>query len=1295
MKRRLLLITLALVLLVVGMNLIVRGAYISGRVQAYVVSEARKSLGYEVGMEKVVVNFFPAYVDLDKPYMKGWDKDAPGRTLRADRVRAYFNLGAFISRDLQIRRVQVYRPTAEVVKLGDGAYNISPLIDRLKALSKEKGGPGAVKAELDEVVLFGANISYTDPAERLSVMLGDAGVDFRIKGSGRYWFGYNLKDVLVRRGDMPPIRASFDGDTLWDNGKAEVQGVRLKSEGTKVSLAGTVQWSKAPVLDLKMDADVELAVLDRLALWKGGPTGNAYIKGRVKGAYPDLSGDGTLAFKKVTLAGVPVDDLQSDVKFEKGELSVPKIKSSFLGGEVAGSLAVDFGGESVGYRSSWIFKNLISGRYTEVNKGLNFIPWHRVSGKVDISGRGFSASGVVAKGVVDLARYDTPHRSPGLSAELDILKSVHAGFDIRDKVITVSDGSVATRGAVVNFAGTVGFDGESNLSVKGRSSDIGEISTLIGYSDIKGYLDFTGRMEGNIAEPVIAGKGRITGAVAHGVPFQSGYGDVRLAGWQLSFKDFLINQDKGSLLVNGRILFKGEGATFDNPRFQAKLGVRNVGARKVISIFYEDIPVNLTADGELSFDGDLNRFKGEGHLTTGGGDVYGQKVDKGEVSAVLTEKAISFPKVIAVRDRDILTASGSIGFDGTFTAKASSARVGMGNVNILTDTGLPVSGSMSVSVTGGGSFDHPDIYASAKAYKLYYKDVDLGEGSLTARIRGGVLTGSGDILQDKVTFDGFLELAAPSRWRGRLTFNEGHFEPFLRALYRKLPDGVSLISTGVFTAEGVVDDPSKTAMSLSFSKVSASIMGRQLENVGDVRLVYDRGRLDIKSFTLRGEDTGFEVSGGAESLEKANIKVKAQTDLAAFKEFVEGGVDFLDGKAKGELDVRGSLKDPSIYGRVNVTGAGIKFKDFPQRFDGINAVVDFDSGGFKLTELTSVLGGGKVTARGSGNMKGLSVDSFTFNINAADVKVKYPENLTSIVDAKVLFEGAGRQKTISGEVVVKKARYTERIEWKSWLLQLQKKRKEVASGSPAQMEDIALNVHVTGKQGIRIDNNVAKLSVTPDLYLRGTLARPVLLGRFEAAGGQVYFRNNEFKLLSGAVEFADPNKLNPVIDLQGETRVREYLIQLTVSGTLDRLKVNLLSDPPLEDVDIITLLTVGRTSEGLKGREAAITTGEAAGFVTGQIQDAVEERVRKITGFDRFQIDPYLTSTGASSGPRLTVGKSLFSDKLYITFSSNVGTSEDQFVRVEYVFNKNLSVVGERDELGHVGGDLKFRFEFK
>ena len=1295
MKRRLILITLALTLLVVGMNLLTRGEYLSGKVKGYIVAAARQELGYDVGMGAVVLNFFPTYVDIEKPYVRGWDKGNAARSVSADKVRVYFSLPALLNKSVQIRRVQLYRPSIEVERASGGGYNIDPLQAKIKELLERKGGPGAYRVEVREVVLFDGVMTYSDPAQGTSVKVGNAGMDFRMFGKDHYWISCKVGDLVAKRADLPSMRLDISGEALWKDGKAKIDTLRVESEGTSVKAKGEVIWSKTPVLDIRLEALVNLALLDRFALWKGGPAGEAEVDGVVKGAYPKLEGSGKLALRKIIYAGIKVDDLSSEVSFRNGALNIPTIKSRLLGGSIEGQASVDIGGNTFVYTSSWTLKDLISGNYTEADKGISFLPWYRVSGKVSLSGKGMDASALAASGYIDLKKYEKPHADRDLSSELDIINGLHAGFRLKDRTIHVDSGTVSSKYSDIAFNGTVGLDGVSDLAIKGHSRNIGEISTIIGYSDIQGKLDVTGYVSGNIAEPVIQGKAQISDAYVHGVPFKSAYGDVKLAGWVLSFRDFLLNQDKGSFLLNGRIAFKGEGASFLNPMFYAKLGVRGVSARKIISIFYEDIPVDLTADGEIGFKGNLDRFKGDAHLATGQGAVYGQSVDKGEVNAVLSEKSITFPKIVAVKDRDIVNASGGIGFDGTFYGKATSARFDLGSFNLLAETGARFTGSASFSVSGDGSFDKPDIKANVQAYKLYFRGVDMGAGEVNGRIVNDVMTVSGSVLDKKVAMDGFMGLSKPYTWRGRLTFNGGGFEHFVRLEYKDLPDDVALVSTGVFTGEGSLDDSSRTVMSLDFSKVSASIMGRTLENVGDVSFSYRDGRLSVKSFKLKGKGVELGAEGVSTGLEELDVRLSLSADLEIMKKFVEENVDYLDGTCQAELALKGNLKNPTLSGRVKISNAGLKFKEFPQRFDNIAAEVKLDKGEFTLTRMDAKLGGGSVTASGKGALKGLTIDTFSIRLNASDVKVKYPEELLSTVDAKLLLEGAEQSRDINGDIIIRKSRYTERLDWKTWIITLQKKKTEVASVEENPVGATSLNVHVTADRSIKIDNNVAKMPVSADLYLRGTIEHPLLIGRLESAGGTVFFRNNEFKLINAVAEFADPRKFNPIIDLQAETKVREYDIQLNLTGNLDRIKVSLFSDPPLEDADIITLLTVGRTSEGIKGHESALTTGEAASFVTGQIQDAVEGRMRKITGFDRFQIDPYLTSSGVSTGPRLTVGKSILSDKLMITYSTNPGTSVDQFVRLEYTFNKNLSLVGERDELGRVGGDIKFRFEFK
>jgi translocation and assembly module TamB len=280
-------------------------------------------------------------------------------------------------------------------------------------------------------------------------------------------------------------------------------------------------------------------------------------------------------------------------------------------------------------------------------------------------------------------------------------------------------------------------------------------------------------------------------------------------------------------------------------------------------------------------------------------------------------------------------------------------------------------------------------------------------------------------------------------------------------------------------------------------------------------------------------------------------------------------------------------------------------------------------------------------------------------------------------------------------VTIKRARYDKRVEWKSMLVDIGKGLYQKKKTDIGWIGDTRIDIRFHGKDSILFDNNLAKMPLDVDVFLRGTVNQPQLLGRIEARKGSVYFRKNEFKILHASADFVDPNRMNPVLDIQAEIQVRQYRIRLAVTGTADRAVVALLSDPSLPDADILALLALGKTSAELKGKETDVGMSEAYYFATGQLQDMVESRARRLTGVDRFQVDPYVNK-GDVTVPRVTVGKEIVQEKLYVTYSSNVGsTMPEQIFRIEYILNRHFSLVGDWDELGNTGADIKYRFEFK
>ena len=60
----------------------------------------------------------------------------------------------------------------------------------------------------------------------------------------------------------------------------------------------------------------------------------------------------------------------------------------------------------------------------------------------------------------------------------------------------------------------------------------------------------------------------------------------------------------------------------------------------------------------------------------------------------------------------------------------------------------------------------------------------------------------------------------------------------------------------------------------------------------------------------------------------------------------------------------------------------------------------------------------------------------------------------------------------------------------------------------------------------------------------------------------------------GVVDFIDPYRINPEINIEGEAKIRDWDVFLTISGTPEDLRFKLTSDPHEEHGDIVSLLVL-------------------------------------------------------------------------------------------------------------------------
>ncbi len=241
-----------------------------------------------------------------------------------------------------------------------------------------------------------------------------------------------------------------------------------------------------------------------------------------------------------------------------------------------------------------------------------------------------------------------------------------------------------------------------------------------------------------------------------------------------------------------------------------------------------------------------------------------------------------------------------------------------------------------------------------------------------------------------------------------------------------------------------------------------------------------------------------------------------------------------------------------------------------------------------------------------------------------------------------------------------------------------------------------LDINIKAPGTLRLDNNLASLVATADLSLSGSPIDPQLLGRVEIERGKVFFRGNTYEVRKGVAHFSNPRQINPVFDIEADTRVRTYRLTLQANGTFDRVSTRITSDPPLTSPQIASLLTGGDVKDvtNLSGSVAdfkTLGTGGANSVASSFFEDAVTGKVAQGVGLSRLSIDPGNQGFLSPAGARLTVGKRVTSD-IEVVYSKVFRGRENHLVTAEYSLSNRFSLVLSWAEPGGVGVDVRTRF---
>jgi translocation and assembly module TamB len=545
-----------------------------------------------------------------------------------------------------------------------------------------------------------------------------------------------------------------------------------------------------------------------------------------------------------------------------------------------------------------------------------------------------------------------------------------------------------------------------------------------------------------------------------------------------------------------------------------------------------------------------------------------------------------------------------------------------------------------------------------------------------------------------LTLGGTVGAEAPYEGALRLEARDTSLDPFLRAPFPALPSLVGIVATGSLDIRGSLRAPRDLALDATLPVVQVLLPEYPIRNREPLHVTVAGGRLDLRAVHMAGEGTDLVVEGGADFLGPGPIRVgaKGAADLRTLSVITRN----LRGRGAARLamEVGGTRAAPKLTGTLTLEGAGVRVRGFPHGLDDVHGTVRFTEAAAELSGLTGTLAGGAVELEGQATYAAGQLTSFDIRPSGRDMALRFPEGLRSLIDADLRLFGDASRQWITGTVDVKQAVWTRRYDL----------AKELMSGGggfeqPESLgEGLRYDLKVRAPGTLHIDNNLATLQARADLVVQGTFDAPVLLGRAEVDRGRVYFQGRTYAIRRGTIVFSNPQKTDPLFNIEAETRVRSYQVTLKLSGTLEHVSTTLTSDPPLAALQILNLLAgadesaVASLTQAQSAQWQLAATG-AASLATGRLSEEVglERGAERVFGLNRFSIDPSLLR-GATTNPtaRLTVGKRLTAD-LSVLYSIDLRGVDGPVLSVEYSFSDRLSILLTQSQLDGLGFDILLR----
>ena len=716
------------------------------------------------------------------------------------------------------------------------------------------------------------------------------------------------------------------------------------------------------------------------------------------------------------------------------------------------------------------------------------------------------------------------------------------------------------------------------------------------------------------------------------------------------------------------------------------------------------LPEDLTIRGHANIDvsgtlSDPEQLRGEG-------SILGLVVRRGDfaaraetLQATITATRLELAGTIRTEAGTVRIAPSIAFLDGSLAGQVTGTLPA--NVLHLYDPSLTTAGSLELDAELAGTTETPRLRGSVLLegllvdadwpYPLRVERavVEARDGRLRITDFTGSLGEQPLSLTGNLALDAFSGASTAAISSLQMAVRELPLEPLLErspALHR-LVNGGALTASVDISGSGV--DPGYWQGDVVLEELTLRMQQYRTELAEPVLAHIADGALTLPSSTrLVGGRTALGLRGTVD-LDTLEIDLYAHGALGFEALNVLSPYWGTGGVADLELRIYGNSSDLAYQGFADLRDVVLSPPTLRQPLEHISAHLDFRDRRIGISDLRGALGGGDVTGSGEIFLRDNVPQSFNLAVRIDGAVIRLEREVRFTASADLVHDGTPERSLLSGSVEIAEMQYRRDYESERALLELL----DAPETDPDPfLDSINLASAVRGNKDLFIENNLADVEVTADFNVRGTAARPVVLGRTSLLSGRLFWNGNNFDVLQGTIEFNNPFETEATFEVRARTEIRRYTIDMRFSGSLTRgVDFDYTSTPTLSDLELFNLLAFGEEPDSStlqdRDRYQQALGLQATRYLTDTYFSEVESGARRLFGVDRFRISPTISGKETDATARVTLGKRI-NRNVYLTYSRLLSTSEDQLITVEYQLSRRVRVKGTRDEDGSFGIDF-------